>query len=51
MVSPPTEPLDELVAMLRTASAAEPSATLSGPGGQHLILPAEDLCTDSVGSS
>ena len=41
MVSPPTEPLDELVAMLRTASAAEPLTTLSGPGGQHLILPAE----------
>jgi len=40
-VLPPTEPLDELVAMLRTASAAEPSTTLSGPGGQHLILPAE----------
>jgi excisionase family DNA binding protein len=40
-VLPPTEPLDELVAMLRTASAAEPSTTLSGPNGQHLILPAE----------
>ncbi len=40
-VFPPNEPLDELVAMLRTFSAADPSTTLSGPNGQHLILPAE----------
>lgn len=39
-VLPPAESLDELVAMLRTASTAEPSTTLSGPNGQHLILPA-----------
>lgn len=40
-VLPPAEPLDELVAMLRTASTAEPSTTLSGPNGERLILPAE----------
>ncbi len=40
-VLPPNESLDELVAMLRTASAAERSTTLSGPNGQQLILPAE----------
>ena len=40
-VLPPAEPLDELVAMLRTASSAEPSTTLSSPNGERLILPAE----------
>ncbi len=40
-VLPPTEPLDELVAMLRTFSGPELATTLSGPNGQHLILPAE----------
>jgi excisionase family DNA binding protein len=48
-VLPPAEPLDDLVAMLRTAGA-EPSTTLSGPNGERLILPAEvfELLRDIV---
>jgi excisionase family DNA binding protein len=39
-VLPPAEPLDDLVAML-SRLAAEPTAILSGPNGQHLVLPSE----------
>lgn len=40
-VLPPADALDELVAMLRAASTAETSATLSGPNGERVVLPAE----------
>lgn len=36
----PTESLDELVAML-SRPGAEPTTTLSGPNGEHLVLPPE----------
>lgn len=39
-VLPPTESLDELVAMLSRPDA-EPTTTLSGPNGEHLVLPPE----------
>lgn len=39
-VLPPTEPLDDLVAMLSRPDA-EPTTTLSGPNGEHLVLPPE----------
>ncbi|HQZ34285.1 MAG TPA: helix-turn-helix domain-containing protein [Ilumatobacteraceae bacterium] len=39
-VLPPTESLDELVAML-SRPGAEPTTTLSGPNGEHLVLPPE----------
>jgi excisionase family DNA binding protein len=38
-VLPPEEPLDSLLALLTGAEA--PSTTLTGPNGQHLVLPAE----------
>lgn len=37
-VLPPTESLDALVAML-SRPGAEPTTTLSGPNGEHLVLP------------
>jgi excisionase family DNA binding protein len=39
-VLPPTESLDELVAMLRRPDA-EPTTTVSGPNGEQLVLPPE----------
>ena len=39
-VLPPQEPLDALVAMLSRPDA-EPTTTLSGPNGEHLVLPPE----------
>lgn len=39
-VLPPAEPLDDLVAMLSRLDA-EPTTTLSGPNGEHLVLPPE----------
>lgn len=39
-VLPPAEPLDALVALLRRPGA-EPATTLSGPNGEHLVLPPE----------
>jgi len=39
-VLPPAEPLDDLVAALNLVETA-PSTTLSGPNGEHLVLPAE----------
>ena len=39
-VLPPAEPLDEIVALL-SRPGAEPAATLSGPNGEQLVLPAE----------
>ena len=38
-VLPPDEPLDALLALLTTAEA--PSTTLTGPNGEHLVLPPE----------
>lgn len=37
---PPTEPLQALAAML-DGLGAEPTTTLSGPNGEHLVLPPE----------
>lgn len=37
-VLPPTEPLQALAAML-DGLGAEPTTTLSGPNGEHLVLP------------
>jgi len=39
-VLPPDESLDALLAMLNRPGA-EPSTTLSGPNGEHLVLPPE----------
>ena len=39
-VLPPTEPLQALAAML-DGLGAEPTTTLSGPNGEHLVLPPE----------
>lgn len=39
-VLPPRESLDALVAML-SRPGAEPTTTLSGPNGEHLVLPPE----------
>lgn len=39
-VLPPTESLADFVAMLRLPGA-EPATTLSGPNGEHLVLPPE----------
>ena len=39
-VLPPAESLDALVAML-SRPGAEPTTTLSGPNGEHLVLPSE----------
>ena len=39
-VLPPTESLDELVAMLSRPDA-EPTTTVSGPNGEQLVLPPE----------
>lgn len=39
-VLPPAEPLDALVALL-SRPGAEPATTLSGPNGEHLVLPPE----------
>ena len=39
-VLPPAEPLAALVAML-DALGAERTTTLSGPNGEHLVLPSE----------
>lgn len=39
-VLPPTEPLQALAAMLDRLGA-EPTTTLSGPNGEHLVLPPE----------
>jgi excisionase family DNA binding protein len=39
-VLPPAEPLEGLVAMLGRFGA-EPTTTLSGPNGEHLVLPPE----------
>lgn len=39
-VLPPQESLDALVAML-SRPGAEPTTTLSGPNGEHLVLPPE----------
>lgn len=39
-VLPPAEPLDDLVAMLSRLDA-EPTTTLSGSNGEHLVLPPE----------
>lgn len=39
-VLPPAESLDALVAML-SLPGAEPSTTLSGPNGEHLVMPPE----------
>ncbi len=39
-VLPPTESLQELVAMF-SRLGAEPATTLSGPNGEHLVLPPE----------
>ena len=39
-VHPPAESLDALVAML-SRPGAEPTTTLSGPNGEHLVLPSE----------
>lgn len=39
-VLPPTEPLEALVAML-DGLGSTPTTTLSGPNGEHLVLPPE----------
>ncbi len=39
-VLPPTEPLEALVAML-DGLGSKPTTTLSGPNGEHLVLPPE----------
>ncbi|CAN5653458.1 hypothetical protein BH24ACT5_BH24ACT5_13690 [soil metagenome] len=39
-ILPPAEPLEALVAMLGRFGA-EPTTTLSGPSGEHLVLPPE----------
>lgn len=39
-ILPPAEPLEGLVAML-SRFGTEPTATLSGPNGEHLVLPVE----------